>query len=64
MTIDQLKYEIIIDFFYFLLTLFTGATRLHNLQFRFVYFSEEQTYKLTFFFPPIFLDILIDYIIV
>jgi hypothetical protein len=36
MIIDQLKYETIIDFFYFLLTLFTGATRLHNLQFRFV----------------------------
>ena len=26
------------DFFYFLLTLFTSANRLHNLQFRFVYY--------------------------
>ncbi|CAF2805329.1 unnamed protein product [Rotaria sp. Silwood2] len=37
MTINQLKYEIIMDFFYFLLTLFTGATRLCNLQFRYAY---------------------------
>ncbi|CAF5203229.1 unnamed protein product [Rotaria magnacalcarata] len=36
-TIDQLKYETIMDFFYFLLTLFTGATRLCNLQFRYPY---------------------------
>ncbi|CAF0951164.1 unnamed protein product [Adineta steineri] len=37
MTMDQLKYETIMDFFYFLLTLFTGATRLCNLQFRYPY---------------------------
>ncbi|CAF3621323.1 unnamed protein product [Rotaria socialis] len=36
-TIDQLNYETIMDFFYFLLTLFTGAARLCNLQFRYPY---------------------------
>ncbi|UJR26727.1 hypothetical protein I4U23_008042 [Adineta vaga] len=37
MTISQIKYELIMDFFYFILTLFTGATRLYNLQFRYPY---------------------------
>ncbi|CAF1016050.1 unnamed protein product [Rotaria sordida] len=37
MTFYPLKYEAVMDFFYFLLTLFTGATRLCNLQFRFPY---------------------------
>ncbi|CAF3398834.1 unnamed protein product [Rotaria sp. Silwood1] len=37
MTVYQLKYETILDFFYFILTLFTGATRLCNLQFRYPY---------------------------
>ncbi|CAF0732257.1 unnamed protein product [Adineta ricciae] len=37
MTVSQLKYEVIMDFFYFLLTLFSGATRLHDLQFRYPY---------------------------
>lgn len=48
MTIDQLKYEIIIDFFYFLLTLFTGGTRLYNLQFRFLQFYNFQINILVF----------------
>ena len=33
-TIDSLKHEIVMDFFYFLLTLFTCANRLYQLQFR------------------------------
>ena len=32
--VDEVKYEVMNDFFYFLLTLFTGANRLHHLQFR------------------------------
>lgn len=35
--IEKIKYETLLDFFYFILTLFTAATRLYNLQFRYPY---------------------------
>lgn len=70
MTVEPLKYQTIIDFFYFLLTLFSGATRLHNLPFRFVilinklciiFHSHRYSYRLYYCLKELQDQILIRY---